>query len=125
VFNVSLHAALTRFTSLPENRPRKNEHAEFLASKTIPKWYALLCFVVTSFTLLGGIVGFVGLFILWKRAPVIYCSALFGKIFLKPLFNPVVVSQNCWEELSATVEYVLDGFIMALIFFGPAKHLFS
>jgi hypothetical protein len=124
LFVVALHATLSKLTPLYGNEPRKDYLKEYLSSHRIPKWYNLLVCIVGSSVALGGVVGMAGLFLLWRQAPVIYCSALLGKVFLSPVLIPIPNRNNCWEDLCSGLELMLDGFLMALIFFGPAKHLF-
>jgi len=69
------------------------------------------------------VIGFVGMLCLWHLAPFIFCAGVIGRILLTPLLASVY-SMHWVTYMSAEIVSVFEGVILALIFFGPARHLF-
>ena len=71
-----------------------------------------------------GAVGFIGMFFLWHVAPYLFAAAIFFKVFLSPCVTKFWEITNVWEMMCSHTEHILDGVILMLVFFGPARHLF-
>jgi len=110
-----------KIVPLPDHVERaKPNRKEILAQKS--KLY-LGVFTITSCLVVGaGIVGFIGLFFRWHLAPWIFAGSLAGKILLFPsVFWKV---RSGLEDMFSDLELLLDGVILTLVFFGPARPLF-
>jgi hypothetical protein len=113
-----------KFTPLYGNQPRIDYLKQYFRTTKIPKWYQILVILVGSSVMLCGAIGFVGLLLFWRPAPLIYCTAIVGRTFLGPFLIPIPNRQNCWEGMVSGIGILLDGFIIALTLFGPAKNFF-
>ena len=71
-----------------------------------------------------GIVGFIGMFRLWAPARYIFLIAVLLKVLGSPLLTPWV-ALTAWETVFGELEIFLDGAILTLCIFGPAKKLFE
>ncbi len=71
-----------------------------------------------------GAVGFVGMFFLWHLAPYLFAAAIFCKVFLPPYPATSWHAASGWQMMLFHVEFILDGAILVIAFFGPARHLF-
>jgi hypothetical protein len=93
----------------------------YFATKS--KYFVVTFLIIGISCLLAGVVGFVGMFFFWPQAPFIYFSGVASKILFSPLL-PVKNPRTVWENMCGEIELFLDGLLMALVFFGPAKNLF-
>lgn len=80
-------------------------------------------FAITSIlVVICGIVGFLGMFFFWRFAPWIFGLGVFVKtLFFRTVFWKV---QSGLEHMFNELELLLDGVVLTLVFFGPAKQLF-
>ena len=74
--------------------------------------------------LLAGVVGVVGMFFLSRVGAYIYLGAVFLRTVLSPLLYSWHVSTG-WKVVVDETSFILEGVIFAIVFFGPAKHLFA
>ena len=82
-----------------------------------------LAFVFSFSTIvICGLAGFIGMFFLWPPAPCLFSIYVAAPILASSLLSHTV--QSGIEELFGHLETFLEGVILTLIFFGPAKDLF-
>ena len=110
--------AAEKFLALPrEAKPNRND----LFGQRSKLFLAT--YVTTNGLLIGcGIVGFVGMFFRWNLAPWLFALGIACKNLVGPYFNWTV--RSSWEQMCDNLELLLDGAILTLVFFGPARHLF-
>jgi hypothetical protein len=110
-----------KFTPLPVHvSSAKPNRAEILKRK--PKAYLGL-FALTAALVIGcTIIGFVGMFFFWHVAPWIFACGVAGQILLFPAVFWSV--QSGLVHRLNELELLLDGVILILVFFGPARQLF-
>lgn len=87
----------------------------------------------TSFTLLkliylllslgAGLIGIIGMFCLWRPGRYFFLLGVAMKIFSFPLFLSWGAATG-WSIFFTDIELLLDGTILTLAMFGPAKYLF-
>ncbi len=98
--------------------PALEEHLRLKSRKSLAFF-----FFWKSLILVGGLIGFVGMFFLWPPAPTIFLLATASKFLNIPLYQ-VKDDGSAGERLCVGIEYFLDGFLMAIVFFGPVRALF-
>ena len=69
-------------------------------------------------------VGLIGLLCLWNPARYIFAAAVVGMIMVSPLYSLWWVHTS-WELIFFETSRLLEGVIIALVYFGPAKVLFT
>lgn len=112
--------------------------AEIWAESTVPKtvreiepslrWEDSLTFLyiilrISQAILLAALMSIVGLFYLWSPSRYIFLAVTICKILLIPLCIIWMVPTG-WQVMFDELEVLLDGVILTICFFGPAKHLF-
>lgn len=70
------------------------------------------------------LVGFVGLYFLWLWAPYLFLLGAIGK-FLDSCLIPVRRKRGRLEEVAGRLEAPFEGFLIAILFMGPASSLFD
>lgn len=109
--------------------------AEFMIPETIRemepslRWENSLPFLyiilrISQALLLAAFVAIAGLFYFWSPSRYIFLAVTIVKIFLLPLCIIWMVHTG-WQGMFDELELLLDGVILTLCFFGPAKHLFE
>lgn len=100
----------------PENIPR-----------LAPGWlisFPLMAMVICALMLFAGLAGLIGMFCCWGPSRYLFLAGVMSQIFLLPLFALWTVYTG-WQEMFGELELLLDGVILTLCFWGPAKHLFE
>ena len=87
------------------------------------KFYLACFLLVTVVVAACGIIGFVGMLFFWPTAPWIFGCGVVGKILLSRIVSAVII-QGGVKHMFNEIELLLNGVILTLIFFGPAKQLF-
>lgn len=118
---VVLNFLASRFVSLPEHVAKvKPNREEMLRQRS--KLY-LAGFGAANVLVIGcGLAGVVGMFLFWRFSPWVFGGAVFGKILLFRL--PFWKISTGLETMLTELELFLDGVILTLALFGPARHLF-
>ncbi len=101
---------------VPENIPKME-----------PGWmisFPLIAIIICVVMLTVGLVGLIGMFCCWGPSRYLFLTAVMSSIFLLPLFALWTVHTG-WYEMLGQLELILDGVILTLCLFGPAKHLFE
>ena len=70
------------------------------------------------------LVGFVGLYFLWSWAPYLFLSGAIAK-FVTFCWNPIQREKWIWERIVCRLEAPFEGFLIAILFMGPARGLFG
>ena len=110
-----------KFGSLPDHViSAKPNRMDILSRKS--KFY-LGVFTLTNVLVIGcGVTGFIGMFFLWRFAPWLFVAGIAGKVMLfRTTFWKV---RSGLEDMFSEIELLLDGVILTLVFFGPARHFF-
>jgi hypothetical protein len=123
---IALTAVASRFAVVPaEISEAKSKSEEMFRKKLRSSPTTMITAIVSTVVELGfGVVGFIGMFFLWHFAPYIFAAAIFYKVFLSPCFDSSWFVENQWQMMLYHIEFILDGVILMLVFFGPGKHLF-
>ncbi len=74
-------------------------------------------------SLFAGLLGFIGMFFFWSVGRYIYLIGVVLKIVIGLLMTSWIVNTG-WEHFFGEVELFLDGVILTLCLYGPAKYLF-
>jgi len=89
-----------------------------------PKLFVAIYGIASSIFIILFISGLIGLYFLWAFAPYLFLAGLIGK-FADSIVIPVKNERNQLERILEEIQFLLEGFLLAILFFGPAKHLFS
>ncbi|MBI3850479.1 MAG: hypothetical protein HY298_09465 [Verrucomicrobia bacterium] len=118
---VTLGFVVGKFVLLPDHVvSAKPNRMDILRGKS--KFY-LAVFTLANTLVIGcGVVGFIGMFFLWQFAPWLFAGSITGKIFLFPTTFWNV--RSGLDHMVNEIELLLDGIILTLVFFGPARNLF-
>lgn len=73
----------------------------------------------------GGLTGLIGMFSYWGPSRYIFFVAVAAKVLLAPWFLPPWTADTVWSGMFGELELFLDGAILVLCLFGPAKGLFD
>jgi len=84
---------------------------------------SLSVLIIGPIIILGAVVGLIGMLCFWRPAIYIFTAAVIAKIILSPILGTWKAVAS-WETVFGELEILLDGIIITLIFFGPAKNLF-
>jgi len=110
-----------RLAPLPEHVVKaKPNRQEILRQRS--RVYLAGCLVANVLVMACGIVGILGMFLFWRFAPWLFGGAVIGKILLFRL--PFWKVSSGLESMLSELELFLDGVILTLAIFGPARHLF-
>jgi len=82
---------------------------------------SLGCLILLIIVLL---IGLVGMFFFWKPSRFFFLAIVLVSILFYPVLYPWYVD-TAWDRLLTAFGDVFDGVLLALIFFGPAKPLFT
>lgn len=121
VIVVVLTFVADRFTQVPEHVvSAKPNRQEILGRKS--KLYIGVFTIVNALVIGCGVVAVIGMFFFWHIAPWLFAGSVAARIFLfATLFWKV---RSGLEDMLNEIELLLDGVILTLVFFGPARHLF-
>ena len=110
--------------SLPihPDRIRIDAVKEYLSKKS--KAFIIGYSVVSSAFLLTFIVGLIGLYFLWPLAPYLFTAGFLGKL-ADSIIIPIRNEKNQFERFLEELQFLFEGFLLAILFFGPARHLFA
>ena len=72
----------------------------------------------------AGLMGIIGMFCLWSPGRYIFLLGVAMRTLGFPLFFSWTVTTG-WGVLFSEITVILDGTILTLSLFGPAKHLFN
>ena len=72
----------------------------------------------------AGFVGIIGMFCFWRPGRYIFLLSVVMNLFLYPLFLSWR-AETGWHFFFSGIELTLEGAILTLALFGPAKHLFA
>jgi hypothetical protein len=100
----------------------KSKSEEIFKRKIKP--HPIPVIIGNGFILGCGLVGFIGMFFLWYIAPFLFAVSIVGKHFSGPYLQVFWSIKNGWETLLGSLELFMDGVILTLVFFGPARPLF-
>ena len=108
--------------SLPEDaraaKPNLRKNFKFKSKANLAVFFFTSVFVVSC-----GIIGFIGMLFFWPAAPWIFGYGVVGRILLTRIVAEVIVEGGL-KHMFYEVELLLEGVIITLIFFGPARQLF-
>lgn len=118
---VALNLFSGRLTSLPEHVVKaKPNRQEILRQRS--RLYLAGCLLANVLVVACGVVGILGMFLFWRFSPWVFGGAVIGKILLFRL--PFWKVASGLESILSELELFLDGVILTLALFGPARHLF-
>jgi hypothetical protein len=83
-------------------------------------WAIWLVFGVFAW---AGVAGLIGMFFLWRPGCFLFLAGVCARV-LFPLTLVSWQTKSMWVGLFGELQLLLDGLIIALVFFGPAKALF-
>ena len=118
---IALNVALGRLP-LYGGAVRHDRVRDYLRSR--PRARSIPFIIVGVLIIAAGIVGYVGMFVFWSPARIVFTIATVSKQVLFPVFLPVSNPKSEWESACSSLESMLDGFIAAITLLGPARSLF-
>ena len=121
---VLINAVAASFMDIPKNGLSAEQEMDKAIKSKLTSIGAIVRLSAAGvlITLLS-VTGFVGMLCLWHLAPFIFCAGVIGRICLTPIVASVYTIH--WVTyMSAEIISAFEGVILALIFFGPARHLF-
>ena len=118
----ALSVLLGRILPRPDTTPTR-WIPDLLRSQS--RLFILSFFFVFILVSIIGIIGFIGMFVFWSPAPKLYIAATIAKTVIYPIFAHARPRRSEWENACGDLEGVLDGIIIAVTLFGPARQLFS
>jgi hypothetical protein len=104
------------------NAERSDAYARFIPPHGISP-FTVVSFCVVIAVLVAALVGFIGMFCFWRPAPYLFLVSVLARILISPLLWTWHVETG-WADLIGSLGTMLDGVIVALVFFGSAKDLF-
>ena len=121
---VILNIVSENFIPLPKNsQSTQEELTKSLKLKMTTKASSVCCLIIIVSVTGSSLIGLIGMLCLWPLAPLIFSFGVAGKVLLTPWVSSVY-TLGWLTYMSAEIVSVLDGVILALIFFGPVNHLF-
>jgi len=120
----ALIAESVKNTIIPEvvMRMERASLREWLAGFDKPAQISVLTVCVAD--LLANFVGLAGMFLLWRPGRFIFLGAVCVRM-VSCLFFYTWQTETTWEMLFAELGLVMEGIIIASVFFGAAKDLFA
>jgi hypothetical protein len=110
-----------RFARPPEHLAKaKPNRQEILRQRS--KVYLAAFSLANVLVMACGVFGLLGMFLFWRFSPWVFGGAVIGKILLFRL--PFWRVSSGLESMLSELELFLDGVILTLALFGPARHLF-
>jgi hypothetical protein len=116
-----VHILSGKYVRLPDHVERaKANREEILRGK--PGLHLKFLFALSTFLLVAFFIGIVGMFFFLRIAPWLFGVGVIGMAVFHP--KKIWIINNGWEHALNDLESLFAGVILALVFFGPAQHLF-
>jgi hypothetical protein len=108
---------------IPSDIIERAKKAEFIFMDDTPFVIQVIIVAIMGLTILTGFVGFLGMLFFWSKSRYLFALAIILRILLT--FSEKWGVSSSLNSFLGEFVTLLDGIIICLIFWGPAKSLFE